>query len=122
MPKLPWTSSKYILDSGDGFSHREMVTNAHEPGIVNTKLVQRNEKQILEQNQFLRNIDGGLKDFDGLGRYVASIPETVYMRWHDQYPVELGPGADARARTKFLLKLLRLPENRKYCVQSAKRI
>jgi hypothetical protein len=83
--------------------------------------VQRNEKQILEQNQFLRNIRHGLPDREGLGRWVASIPEAVYMQWHDKYP-ELNDRSNPRARTKFLLKLLRLPENRKYCVQNAKRI
>lgn len=119
--KLPWTTSRRVLDSGDGFSHREVVTHAHEPGIVSTKLVQRNEKQILEQNQYLRNIDGGLKDFEGLGRYVASIPETVYMRWHEKYD-ELKDNSDPRKRTQFLLKLLRRPENRKYCVQNLPRI
>jgi hypothetical protein len=119
--KLPWSTTRRIMPSGDGFSHREVVTNAHEPGIVNSKLVQHNEKQILEQNQFLRNVDGGLKDFDGLGRYVANIPEVVYMRWHEKYH-ELRDNTDARARTRFLLKLLRRPENRKYCVQNLPRI
>jgi hypothetical protein len=119
--KIPWTTSRRILPSGDGFSHREVVTNAHEPGIVSSRLIQHNEKQILEQNQFLRNIDGGLKDFDGLGRYVANIPEVVYMEWHEKYS-ELRDNTDARARTRFLLKLLRRPENRKYCVQNLPRI
>ena len=116
--KLPWTTSKRILPSGDGATYREVVTHAHEPGIVSSRLHNLYTDEILRKNQLLQDNPGALKDLS-FGRWVAQIPEDVYMRWHDQYP-ELRDYTDPRARTRFLLKLIR--QNPQYAVQPRGRV
>lgn len=113
MSELEWGSSRRVLP-GDGVVQYEVITHAHEPGMVYTKQIQPSEDIILERNQRLRNESGSTKDL-GFGRLVATIPIITMMEWEKKYP-ELTKG-DAKMRSQFLIGLLKQTENKKFLVR-----
>ena len=94
----------------DGVFELNLAQDAHG---LHGILTQPSEELILERNAELRKNPGALRDLS-FGRQVASIPMVVYDKWMREYPKLRSP--DQKEASDELMRILRLPENRIYCV------
>jgi len=107
-----WGSSKRVVSLDDSGIRTEVITHAHEPGVIYTKTTQDNADMILNRNQRMR-IEEPENDLT-FGRHVGCIPFNEYEILKKKYPDITSK--DKEIRQKALMKLMKSPEFLPYLV------
>jgi hypothetical protein len=102
-------------------SSDEVFTNTlvqNGPDEVVGLLQQPSDEIILERNKQLRNNPGAQRDLT-FGRQITSIPMIDWLVLKKKYP-KIADYSDPVGRSAEIMRIMRLPENRKYLVRDKK--